>query len=544
MDLRDLMNKLDNINNPILSEALTLSAVIAATSGYEQDDKVRIPMLGKLAATNGLVGLVDPVTGHYVSAEGDEEDEVPFEIAQKLAPMGLLPKNARLEQAGWFDDNDVFNKANADLVSHSSQVSGAADDLNDKLKKLRELFDKYLQLKSKRAATQVANTSLGGTNAAAATQAAITPQLANVHESMQFADQLIESFGYQSENFMGKALAKAIPGAGLTLGVQDASDRWQKGDYLGAALSGASGVASMAGPVGGAIGLGLDAINGARDYFGGSDGSAPKQADSHKLIPLQKLIGAKPDGIFGPETKQKLMAWQSANGLKADGIPGPQTYAKAGLAEGIEMKEMSIAESIAALRAKLELIESEHRIENDDEHREDDVDVDEGLGDIIGKGIQGAKNFYKGMKTGVNPVTARTNTSTNPNVNLGRDASKAGAAGAWTHQNRGKVAGATGAALGGLAGYEYGKHSNDGVDPKPTPTPKPHPHHPTNNVVTPQVTPTPAPVAPGGDAGDKELADLKAQITALMTDISKSATNNPDAQKTVTDISTRMSSLG
>ena len=41
---------------------------------------------------------------------------------------------------------------------------------------------------------------------------------------------------------------------------------------------------------------------------------------------LQKVIGAKIDGIYGPETKQKLMAWQKQQGLKVDGVPGPETY--------------------------------------------------------------------------------------------------------------------------------------------------------------------------------------------------------------------------
>ena len=95
MNFRDLMNTLDNIDKPMLSEALTLSAVIAATSGYEQDDKVRLPLLAKLARDNHLEGLVDPVTGNFVDVEGEEDDEVPFEVAEKLSTAGLLPPNAK-----------------------------------------------------------------------------------------------------------------------------------------------------------------------------------------------------------------------------------------------------------------------------------------------------------------------------------------------------------------------------------------------------------------------------------------------------------------
>ena len=71
--------------DPKFAEAITLSAIVALTSGYENDDKVRIPKLAELARENNLEGLVDPVTGNYVSNEGDEDDEVPFEIAESKA---------------------------------------------------------------------------------------------------------------------------------------------------------------------------------------------------------------------------------------------------------------------------------------------------------------------------------------------------------------------------------------------------------------------------------------------------------------------------
>lgn len=196
MNFRDLVNKLDNIEHGVLSEALSLSAVIAATSGYEQNDKVRIPMLADLAGKNGLMGLVDPVTGHYISKEGDEEDEVPFEIAQQLSKAGLLPKNARMQQAGWFDNEEIFNAGNKDLIDQSSKISGSADELTADLAKLKELFDKYLQLKSKRASQSVAASSLTGPNPADAAKNAITPDsLKNIQESF-ISKELIESFGY------------------------------------------------------------------------------------------------------------------------------------------------------------------------------------------------------------------------------------------------------------------------------------------------------------------------------------------------------------
>ena len=49
----------------------------------------------------------------------------------------------------------------------------------------------------------------------------------------------------------------------------------------------------------------------------GSSGSAVEK--------LQKLVGAKVDGIFGPKTKKKVVAFQKKKGLKQDGIVGAAT---------------------------------------------------------------------------------------------------------------------------------------------------------------------------------------------------------------------------
>jgi len=42
---------------------------------------------------------------------------------------------------------------------------------------------------------------------------------------------------------------------------------------------------------------------------------------------LQTIVGANPDGVFGPLTKARVMAWQANNGLVADGIFGPMSRA-------------------------------------------------------------------------------------------------------------------------------------------------------------------------------------------------------------------------
>jgi len=51
----------------------------------------------------------------------------------------------------------------------------------------------------------------------------------------------------------------------------------------------------------------------------GSKGEAVKQ--------LQKILGCRPDGDFGPTTETKVKEWQKAHGLVVDGIVGDKTWA-------------------------------------------------------------------------------------------------------------------------------------------------------------------------------------------------------------------------
>lgn len=167
---------------------------------------------------------------------------------------------------------------------------------------------------------------------------------------------------------MGKITSKLLPGVGLLVGTYDAIRRAKEGDWLGAGLAGASAALSLVPGVGSFAALGLDAANIGRDIragkfkstdsdtapeLQGSTGSQGPQGDT-KLKQLQKMIGAKPDGIMGPETKSKLRVWQQQQGITADGLPGPETYGKAGISES----QQTVAEGIRSLQERLQLIES------------------------------------------------------------------------------------------------------------------------------------------------------------------------------------------
>lgn len=50
----------------------------------------------------------------------------------------------------------------------------------------------------------------------------------------------------------------------------------------------------------------------------------------HDVRAVQRLVGAEPDGDYGPLTVQAVQRWQHAHGLADDGVVGPLTMAAMG----------------------------------------------------------------------------------------------------------------------------------------------------------------------------------------------------------------------
>jgi hypothetical protein len=63
---------------------------------------------------------------------------------------------------------------------------------------------------------------------------------------------------------------------------------------------------------------------------------APGVQSTDSVRALQKKLGVKADGVYGPKTRAAVKRFQRANGLDVDGIAGPQTLAALGLGEGDE----------------------------------------------------------------------------------------------------------------------------------------------------------------------------------------------------------------
>ena len=158
----------------------------------------------------------------------------------------------------------------------------------------------------------------------------------------------------------GKTLSKALPGAGLAYGAYDTYDRAKKGDYTGAAMSAASGLASLVPGVGTAASLGISAAQAARDYSMDNTARKSKPTDVQQTPPLtdktsvtalqRKLVAAGAriavDGVMGPATRAAIKQF-------------PQVLPNSIYKQGSLMSE---SEKISALRAKLAAIENKYTL--------------------------------------------------------------------------------------------------------------------------------------------------------------------------------------
>ncbi|MBS4202349.1 peptidoglycan-binding protein [Bacillus sp. FJAT-49732] len=56
--------------------------------------------------------------------------------------------------------------------------------------------------------------------------------------------------------------------------------------------------------------------------------TTPYTVGGNDLELIQRVVGVKLDGIYGPATANAVKTFQSRNGLKADGVVGPATWEK------------------------------------------------------------------------------------------------------------------------------------------------------------------------------------------------------------------------
>lgn len=120
--------------------------------GDEQNDDIRYLRIAQLAKQYGYEGLIDPTSGKYINTDG-EEDDISIEDTKKLSAAGLIPPNAKLPEAGWFDDNDVYDAANKYWANQSHQTAEKHNlrthQLAEYVRLKRAIRDKILELKNR-----------------------------------------------------------------------------------------------------------------------------------------------------------------------------------------------------------------------------------------------------------------------------------------------------------------------------------------------------------------------------------------------------------
>lgn len=326
----------------------------------------------------------------------------------------------------------------------------------------------------------------------------------------------------------------------------------------GAAVAGLKGVGTLGklalqGGLNYAAQKGVDVVKDKADLktLGGGKGNPQIQQ-------LQKTIGVVPDGLMGPKTKKALMAWQTQQGLPATGAADPATLKAAGISESGETmnKNQTVAESIRSLQNRLAMLENKKDedeneyldSENDEqaneeyEFTEDELNeeifvdesgnyyksngeqiTDEGILDAIGKGIG---KFQKGVSTGFNKGALSAGTAARAGI-MNKAGNAVGRVGKTIAKNPGKSIAAA-AGLGALAGNMA---AGGGGTTTPVTPPHPGPKPPKPNA---------GPDAAGG-AEDPELAELRAKIEKIMSDLAQNP--DPAVQKGLVDARAKWSQV-
>jgi peptidoglycan hydrolase-like protein with peptidoglycan-binding domain len=316
---------------------------------------------------------------------------------------------------------------------------------------------------------------------------------------------------------VGKGLARHIPGLGLAVGAYDAYGRAKQGDWAGAGLSAAAGLAGLIPGAGTAASIGIAGAQALRDkqrtgsYLPSGDEIAAGVAKDAAAKPT--ATAAAPTAPTPKGTDPKVLALQQqliAKGakIKADGIMGPATqtamkqFPGVAVAEQNKGNDMSESQRIAELRDRLAQIESSQQV------------------DEIGGALSGIKNFGSALKTGWSgaPVATGKLTKGGAPQMVGQDSAKfakqlatmpaaqraAYGVAKTAANNKGKIGLATGA---GVTAALSGSGANKPTDPV-TPPVKP--------TVKPTVTPTTTPDAPAAAVfspeDEQNLAFLSAEL--------------------------------
>lgn len=502
MDIRSLIAKLDAIN---LSEAFNIKT-LQQQVGQIADAGQRHAQIATLAQQNSLPGLYDPVDGSYVSANGSTSSTAPHEVDNLLASKGLIPKNAKTSTflgKVFGTSGDNYDQG---LRGQSDKVVADQTSTEFKAAKFKELQDIMSQLEASKKidapATPAQQPAATPAQKPAANQSG-TP----VKEGFSFADELIESFGYNSERSLteaeatvaqqaavgagtfgavkgaGAVLKKAVPGLGAAFGAADAYNRAKKGDWVGAGIAGLSGALSLIPGVGWIPAVALDMFNLGRDLRGptaSAQGAMQHPVKTGPIAQLQKIIGTEPDGIFGPKSQEALKLWQKKKGLVVDGIPGPRTFDAAGIKLQESLQPKTGADLIKETANLLDAINNPqplifiaedgntYALTPDNEF----IELDEGIWSDLASGAakygskawDAVKGFGKGLANpNVTPLPDMSKAANVKNFKL-KPPPASFKAGQAVARNPGKTAAALGAA--GLAGgYAAGNNSDQGATP-------------------------------------------------------------------------------